>query len=641
MKLRKNTLGLLIVLIVSFGVLMNAAVAASSDETQFLSPVSNALFPNSLTEDQIKDLEAGASIIASYISNGLISQGKSVIDSEKTKEIFADKLYDCDYDYDYKTVYEKLTSEQRVELFISMLCDMVLLNPDTHSGHFGITQDGHLISFNKGHAYSSIFTAESVTGFSLSDNFLSESKIYKDFVQELKNHPEELEKLLNDPRVKEAFLRINALMVLRAERECVKQTLAPLFTFIKQQVNDSNRETQLSNDYFEMLGNISEFLATELDGKKYFPKEEITVKNIDYVIDSMKVVTFNSKANKMLLIAAQEQGFSEGERVDVIAKGSGAALAINGGFFTEGKQSASKSGRILGKFYSYTYAVTGVTVGQNYAFPSAIQKVNNELLSDTSNYLPALGINDSGDIKIGEVKVVWSATRSENGKKIMLERISNIDPQTKDATVYYNGDSGIKEIAISNSKVSSVKTVVEVAERIPNCYQLYKPSTETISEFNSLKVGDYLSYGYELVAAAYSEQEETQDPELSSFFNNCPYVVSGGQLLINNGEVDNRISKKYGGNIGGYQSYKTAICLHKDGMVNFIVKKWFGLSKDDLVERLKEEKCEYAISLDGGGSTTLVVKDKEQLFGFNRVVSDIIAVMPRYSNFLLSQYLKN
>ncbi|CAL7960169.1 exported hypothetical protein [Gammaproteobacteria bacterium] len=725
MNVRKNLTKLFIIFVVSFGVLMNAAAAVTCldklrqlppsicdrlspkdliNKLQSPLPGYNVLFPKSLTEDQIQDIEqqfpniarvdeelskqavnstykitvssgesffykvftengerhclsgsdakltqycsaeheAGASVIASYISNGLIPQGKSIksgliypyinIDSEKTEEIFANESPN----YDHKNIYDKLTPEQRVELFISMLCDMILLNPDTHPGHFGITQDGHLISFNKEHAYFSIFTAKSIIEFSTPDNFLSESKIYKDFIRELKNHPEELENLLNDPQVQEAFLRINALTILQTERECVKKILAPLFTFIKQRVNDSNSEEQFSNDYFKIFKNISEFLAKELNSKKYFAKEEITVRDVN----DIKVVTFNPKINKVRLITSEEQGFSKGARVDVIAKESNMRVAMNAGFFND-----NETHWLVRKCAEFAYKHTGVTLTQTYAFPSAIQKVDNKLLSDTNNYLPALGISDSGDIKIGEVKVVWSAARFEKGEKIILDRISStaINPNTTDAIIYYKDykDSpDIKEIDILNSKVSCIKTVAKVAEGISNCYWLHDPSQETINEFNSLKVGDELSYSYELEAAAHPEQAGIKDSELTSFFNSCPYVVSGGQLLINNGEIDPRISKDYGREIGAYTKFGTAICLRKDGMVSLIVKPG-DLPSNNFIERLKEEKCEYAISLDGGGSTTLITKDDGKLYGYNRVVSDILAVMPQCSDVLLSGYIQN
>ncbi len=658
-----------ITLVVSFGALMNITVAASLDELQ--TPC-NVLFPKSLTEYQMRDIEqqfsdivrvdesykpevnstykvtilsgesffykafteyflaeceAAASIIANYISNGLIPKGRLVkngivypyvnIDSEKTEEVFGDKFSS----YDHKSIYEKLTSEQRVELFISMLCGMVLLNTNAQSGQFGITSDGHLTFFGKGYTYSSIFADKNITKFSGPDNFISSSTIYKDFFQELKNHPEELRSLLKDPRVREAFLRINALIILPTERKYVEQTLAPLFAIIKQRINDNDLKEHFSDDYFQRLKDITGF----------FVKEEIPVEDVNGV----KVVKFDPKVNKMHLIAAKEHGFLEGEQVTVIAEKAHALVAINGGFFTSTshwiKRGVNKKfGCIL----------------RTDAFPSAIQKVNNVLLSDTSNYLPALGISDSGDIKIGEVKVVWSATPFENGKKVILDRVANssIDPYTTDATIYYRDSlEDIKEIGISNGKVSRVKTVAQTAEGTPNCYWLRNPLDETISEFDSLKVGDYLDYGYALEAAAYPEQAGIIDSELTSFFNNCPYVVSAGQLLIKDGEVDPRIAKDYGrethGKVQPYTNFGTAVCVRKDGMARLIVKKG-DLPSNEFVGHLKEENCEYAVSLDGGGSTTLVANENvDKPYGHNIVVSDIVAIMPSYSNVLLSQYL--
>ena len=594
------------------------------------------------TQDFSTKIEVGASTIASYISNGLIPQGKAIkhgiiypyieINNEKTKEIFGD---DSD-----SFNYEKLTSEQQAELFISMLCDMVLLNPDTHPKHFALTQEGHLISFNKKYAYSSILTAKDITEDSVQNNFLVESKIYKGFIRELQNHPEKLEKLLTNPQVNEALLRVNALAILQTERKYVQQTLDPLFALIKGSVDNNDKEEQFSNSYFTMLKKIPRLLAYYLNDKRVFFKDAVTIKKIK---DDSLIATFNPKVNKMLLITAAEQGYATGAKVSEIAKKAGVEVAMNGGFFTYGESSSGLLGWLAGKAISKTRQYSGglISIGEDYAIPNAIQKANNKLYSDTNDYLPALGISDSGDVKMGEVKVVWSAKLFEDGRKIMLDRISDIEPDIMNAIIYYKDGSDIKGVSILNNQVISIDIVAETAKEVSNCYWLHDPSKKDIDEFNSLKIGDYLSYGYELVAATYTGQSESIDPELTSFFNNCPYVVSGGQLLMKDGEVDPRISKSYK-NERLYRTFGTAVCSHKDGTISLITEPYGDMYKDNFAALLKEVQCEDAISLDGGGSSSLFVgTSNKEVYGYNQVVSDIIGVMPRYSNVLLSQYLKD
>jgi len=618
-----------------------------------------------LTPDLSAQHEIGTSQIASYISSGLIPEGKLInkngiiypylnIDSKTTEHILYipyQPSYLTDYIYGSTTEidYKKLTPEQRVELFINMLCDIVLLNPDLDTKHLGITQRGHLISFNKGHAYSEIFEEENIKGFSISNDFFSKSNVYKDFIQKLKNHPEDVENLLDNELVQEAFLRIKALTVLPAEKEyIINQTLAPLFIFIKQQTNNQ----QLINDYFKILLSIPDFLAKQLNNEKCFTDREISFEDTK---EGVSVVTFNPKNNKVILVSAKEAGFPKGARVEDIAANSYSATALNGGFFTEGERSASKIGHYFGKINSYMYSIPKATIGisiptigTNYAFPSAILKTNGKLLSDTSNYLPAMGISDSGDIKFGEVKVAWNTTLSENGEAILLSRSSDINPDTTDGSIRYKDGSDIKEIVISDNKVASVKIVPDETQKKPNCYYLLDKeyTKENIDKLKSLKIGDYISYGYKLVAVAYPREKGIIDHELTSFFNNCPYVVSGGQLYINKGEIDPRANDNYGG-IGGDNYARSAICLYKDGKVSFLVypnvltNKGHGLLKMEFIEKYLQ-KCEYAMRLDSGESTTMVVNTKgesqKSSRGYNRVVSDIVVVMPHYSNTLLSQY---
>lgn len=379
--------------------------------------------------------------------------------------------------------------------------------------------------------------------------------------------------------------------------------------------------------FFGILINAA--TATAAFGSQLSSAESVTIKNLSDVT----IVTFDPKINKARIFAAKEQGFPEGANVDEIFGTTDAFVVMNAGFFSEGKyRRPGKVGKAIERICYYT------GVSKTYAFPSAILMVDNKLLSDTGDYLPALGINDGGEIKMGEVKVVWSVQLSTDGKKILLDRISDIDPDNANTFIYCNfGPSNIMEVSISNKMVTKIKEVKEgEVTKMANSYRLHEPSQEIIDKFLALHVGDYLSCSYELDAAAYPEQggikTREKDEDLSAFFNKSSYVVSGGQLLIYQGNEDLRISTVYPGRGDQpYEKFGTVVCLHKNGLVSLIVIESGRMFKDDILQLLKDLQCEYAISLDGGRSTQLItmINGDKTIYGKNRVVSDIIAVMPK------------
>ncbi|CAL7963291.1 hypothetical protein GAMM_40228 [Gammaproteobacteria bacterium] len=338
----------------------------------------------------------------------------------------------------------------------------------------------------------------------------------------------------------------------------------------------------------------------------------------------------------MVLLSAEENGFSDGATAYKVIEKHNVSVATNGGFFNRGKYGDPGFFEKLKEKFWDTPGVTG------YAFPCSILITNGKLLSDVSHYLPAVGINKNGEIKFGEVKVVWYASCSKNGSKFILDRFSEIDHETTNAVIYYQDENkNITEVSLSGNKVTNIQPVLEtdiVADKKPNSFYVHNPSANMISELKSLNQGDDISITYELKAAVYTEVGEanSEDNELSVFFNNCPYVVSGGQLLMYNGAVDPRSTKMYAGRGRVYDIFGTAICIHKNkNQVSIIVDKTKGttggrIPKDAFIKLLENENCDQVMSLDGGGSSTMITKidGKYDEVGNRRVISDILAVMP-------------
>ncbi|MEI6790898.1 MAG: phosphodiester glycosidase family protein, partial [Myxococcaceae bacterium] len=578
-----------------------------------------------LTENFSAKHEASASVLGSYVTSGLVPRGRSSgdnivyplesIDREATSKVFTHQYPN----YRHENIYARLSPTQRTDLFVNMLADMVLLNPDTHSGQFGINSEGRLIGFDKGRAFfDAVFKTKNLDSISMPADFLKSSKIYKDFIEELKKHPEDLKAILADEDVKQALSRIESLHS-DAQRSSVKGQLNPLFTFIEHRANGNKALVEkLSESYFQMIKVIPAFLAKELGIQPaalvgVSTKHEIVAQDID---SKTKAVTFDPRKHEWCSVSAKDLGSPGGLRTSEIVAKVGGLAGMNAGFFAEGEGAQTGLGWVLAK----AKQKTGM---QTEAFPIAILKSSGRLLSDTSDFLPTLGIDKDGQAVIGDVKVVWQARLSPDGSAIPLARATDINLDELESTIYFKSGAQSKAITIKFNKVVDLKDVIEPDRKKPNGYWLHEPTAATVQAFEKLRLGDALSYGSQL---------EAKDPAQTEAFSKCPHVVSGGRILMSNGALDPRSHENHG-RAGDLSYIGSVVGIHEDGRVSFIVRPGDD-SIEKMVEKLKKMGIKKAISFDGGGSPSLVSPGQTGAFGYDRVVSDSLVAMPKKSNVL-------
>ncbi|MEK6959644.1 MAG: phosphodiester glycosidase family protein [Nanoarchaeota archaeon] len=112
--------------------------------------------------------------------------------------------------------------------------------------------------------------------------------------------------------------------------------------------------------------------------------------------------------------------------------------------------------------------------------------------------------------------------------------------------------------------------------------------------------------------------EDWKAPEFGYFFRadgaSFDYLLTGGPYLVNNGEniVSTSIESERFSKQKNRPNPRTGIGKRADGTVVMIVadgrrEAERGLSLDELAELFINEKCEQAINLDGGGSSTMVL----------------------------------
>ncbi|MES2504412.1 MAG: phosphodiester glycosidase family protein [Myxococcota bacterium] len=572
-----------------------------------------------LAEHLLPRHEAAASTLANHISAGLLPEGKALgnsiaypfneIDWTATDRIFHSPQ-----------LYSQLNHVQRVDLFVSMLTDIVLQNTDVHAGQFGVGQDGHLIAFDKGRSYWSVY--ESNEDFS-NGPVLKDRRVYDQFIAGLRSRPDDLKALLLDERVGDALLRVRQLTEA-SEQESVEQLLAPIFSTIAERVNNRQSEMErIKANYFKMLRGIPQFLAQELgvEISRIPTSSRVHAIQVDELSPSTTALVFDPKKHQMRLVAPLSEGYSAGGRVEDITRNAGAIAGVNAGFFSGGAGARWSLGWMVGKAKQFSGAET-------QAFPSAVLKVGDQLLSDTDAYQPLIGWNQDGShFEFGEVKVAWQATLVPGSTPIPLIRVTPISTHTALANFYYDDAGVTHSIEVQNGVISKIEHDVKVDEEKPNGYVLKTPVATGIERFRALKIGDGLSQAYALEA-----KDQTQTARMAGL----DYMVSGSDILIREGEVSGDFSDHT-----SIETRRTAVGLMPDGQV-IIIAETGGTTLPAFAKLIRDKyQCRYAINLDGGGSTTLVTPPDadgiSQRLGTNIVVSDAIVVMPNDSAKLSSR----
>ncbi|MBI2603529.1 MAG: phosphodiester glycosidase family protein [Deltaproteobacteria bacterium] len=279
---------------------------------------------------------------------------------------------------------------------------------------------------------------------------------------------------------------------------------------------------------------------------------------------------------------------------------------INGGFFSYGNVARWSLKWAVGKFKSKVLG-TGRS-----AFPSAILKIGDHLISDTSSSgIPAIGWNKDGSkTVIGELKVQWFVRLHDPERELKLHRETELNHDIREKYIYVPS----KRYEIKDHEIIEVESVDEVDKELLNSFTLDR--SEYV--FEELSVGDKLEIHYQWD----SRRMSSVDPQ---GFSGLDYVLSGGAILMQNGEVQDSFSEM---NYPSTSSPRTGICLHKDGSWKMIVSPT-GYLLLDFANFMKERGCHDAINLDGGGSPTMYFPHEKKMIGSDIMVSDAIALMPR------------
>ena len=194
------------------------------------------------------------------------------------------------------------------------------------------------------------------------------------------------------------------------------------------------------------------------------------------------------------------------------------------------------------------------------------------------------------------------------------------------------------QLAVSASPLRTVKFVKQHAEEFDGSV-LYAMNASFFHYFNN---GDLTPYGIQIMKGVVMAEPGRDKPEYSNFFlgvmkdgtpiltdsdnyyanlkGKLEYAVGGGMMLIKEGKICLHDDPEYGP--------RTAVALAKDGTVILMCadgrsKASAGLSYGDQIELYLSlgYEIENLLNLDGGGSTTVVLREEDGSFGIHNVPS--------------------
>lgn len=256
--------------------------------------------------------------------------------------------------------------------------------------------------------------------------------------------------------------------------------------------------------------------------------------------------------------------------------------AINADFFTGKTSKGNSIGMTIkdGKMLTSAYSENEV----KDVFASFVLDEDNNVLFDYfSNKITLKNLKNDECILIAEINK-WSS----NYEYPVL--------YTKEWGEYSLGSTPelvLTELVVKNNKVAEVRYNEPAVEIPENGYVISTlgKTAEVIS--NSYKVGSKVELNIEV------------DFDIEK----VKTAVSGGTLLVKNGTV-----ATFTHNISG-SNPRTAIGVSKDGETLYLITvdgrqaTSIGVSQTELAEILIEKGIYTAMNLDGGGSTTMVVKE--------------------------------
>jgi len=352
--------------------------------------------------------------------------------------------------------------------------------------------------------------------------------------------------------------------------------------------------------YFNVLSYMTYAVAYETIS------EGVAYKHILEKKQSTHVLLVNPHLASIIIGTANDKCASA-EKTTSMAKRYNAIAAINGGFFNFCCRTKIQDALIK--------ILDWLGYNRYQAFPKHTLKRDGSYYSVFHTFVDVIGWSNNDQMPIfGTIKT--NVNLVVNGHAYEVTALNR--PHQKKSTLYsdcYDNKTPFfskrcDEIVIENNRVKEVRKYSQGKTDIPKQGWIYAVPKEYKNLISTIQAGDQASVTFEHqpLNSASADDISTED------FCSKEYMLASTPLLIFNGQIPPTLKD----HISPFYKKKhprSAIGLLKDGTWVFVVadgrrRQSEGLTLIELAEFMQSLDCTYALNLDGGGSSTMVINNK-------------------------------
>ncbi len=284
-----------------------------------------------------------------------------------------------------------------------------------------------------------------------------------------------------------------------------------------------------------------------------------------------------------ITLLTSSDGVGKTQNLKTMATNNNCIAAINGDFFAANSGKGHSMGIAINDNELISSSYSGNLTSDSFA-TFLLDNKSNPFYEFISNTITLTSKKTKESIEVSEIN---KYPDSYNVPAIYTKAFGEYSIGSKE-------NLEMTEVVVANNKVTEVRTNQEAVQIPKNGYVI--SATGEGAEFltQNFKVGTRVDLNV----------------ETSFNIKNIKFAISGGALLIKDGEIPETFSS----NITGTHP-RTAIGTSKDGETLYLITvdgrqtSSIGMTQQELAEFLLEIDVYNAINLDGGGSTTMVAQN--------------------------------
>lgn len=284
-----------------------------------------------------------------------------------------------------------------------------------------------------------------------------------------------------------------------------------------------------------------------------------------------------------ITLLTSSDGVGKTQNLKTMATTNNCIAAINGDFFAASSGKGHSMGIAINDNELISSSYNGNLTSDSFA-TFLLDNKSNPFYEFISNTITLTSKKTKESIEVSEIN---KYPDSYNIPAVYTEAFGEYSIGSKE-------NLEMTEVVVKNNKVTEIRINKEAVQIPKNGYVI--SATGEGAEFlaQNFKVGTRVDL----------------DIETSFNIKNIKFAISGGALLIKDGEIPETFSS----NITGTHP-RTAIGTSKDGETLYLVTvdgrqtSSIGMTQQELAEFLVEINVYNAINLDGGGSTTMVAQN--------------------------------